>query len=73
VKWLLTISNSTDTAELDRTLKQCGAKLQRGQRPIPLEPDEQVVHAEGPDDLPERLKAVQSIRGIHPASDMELY
>ncbi len=41
--------------------------------PVPLGEDEVVVLAEGPTDLPERLRDTPSVRGIHPDSDFEYF
>ena len=41
--------------------------------PVPLDPDEQVVEVEGPDDLPEKLTRHPAVHKMSPDSDVELF
>jgi hypothetical protein len=58
-RWLITISRRADLAELRREIAASGGVADSAP-PTPLGDDEQVLEADGPDDLPARL-------GEHPA------
>jgi hypothetical protein len=66
-RWLLTIGKDADLAALRRDVAERGGTI--GPDPaIPLDPDEQVVEAEGPADLPQRLQDHPAIRKVSPDS-----
>jgi hypothetical protein len=72
VKWLLTTPAGADIESLRREVEAAGAKLE-DRDPIPLDQDEQVLHAEGPDDLHERLAESKVPVRANPNSPMELF
>lgn len=72
MKWLLTTPADVDLQSLRQEVEAAGATLEN-RDPVPLDQEEQVVYAEGPDDLRERLsKSSMSVR-VHRSSPMELY
>ena len=72
MRWLLTTHHGVEPAELQRELAPLEVQVdQTG--PIPLG-DEQVIEAEGPDDLPARLEGRTSlVLHVHPDSAVEPY
>lgn len=54
-RWLITTSRGEDLVKLREDVEAEGGALSDNP-PTPLDPDEQVVEVEGPDDLPEKLK-----------------
>jgi hypothetical protein len=72
VKWLLTTPAEIDTASLRQEVEAAGGKLEE-RDPIPLDKGEQVVYAEGPDDLGKRLDKTELPIRVNPSSPMELY
>jgi hypothetical protein len=72
MKWLLTTPTGVDLERLREDLAAAGGTLE-DQDPVPLEPGEQVVHADGPDDLPERLRESGTLLAVYPSSEMELH
>jgi hypothetical protein len=72
VRWLLTTPTDVDLDALRRELEVAGATLER-RRPVPLDQQEQVLYAEGPEDLREQLsKSGMRVR-VHRSSPQELY
>jgi hypothetical protein len=72
VKWLLTTPADADLDSLRQEVEAAGAKLE-DRDPVPLDRSEQVVYAEGPEDLGERLAQTDMPVRAHPNSPMELY
>lgn len=72
MKWLLTTPTDVDVDELRREVEAAGGKLEE-RRPVPLEGDEQVLYAEGPEDLRKRLDATPTPVKANPSSRPELY
>jgi hypothetical protein len=72
VKWLLTTRADADLDSLRQEVEAAGAKLE-DRDPVPLDQEEQVLYAEGPDDLHERLAKTNVPVRVHPSSPMELY
>lgn len=73
MKWLLTVRNDVDLEELRLELGRLGSTVDA--EPLaPLEDDEQVLRAEGPEDLPSRLVRA-GMKGVkaYPDSELELY
>ena len=66
-RWLITTSDNSDLAVLRRAIERHGGTVGE-EAPIPLDPGERVVEAEGPDDLPERLGDHPAVRKISPDS-----
>jgi hypothetical protein len=66
-RWLITTSKDSDLAALCHAIEQHGGTVGE-EAPIPLDLGEQVVEAEGPDDLPERLREHPAVRKISPDS-----
>jgi hypothetical protein len=54
VKWLLTTPVDIDLETLRQEVEAAGATLE-SREPVPLDEQEQVLYAEGPEDLGERL------------------
>ena len=72
MKWLLTTAADVDLDALREEVEAAGAKLEE-RDPVPLDEQEQVVYAEGPDDLHERLSKASLPLRVNPSSPMELY
>jgi hypothetical protein len=73
MRWLLTVGKDVDLDELRSALAQLGSTVDPASG-VPLDDDEQVVGAEGPNDLPSRLaQAGLSRVKAYPDSDLELY
>lgn len=58
---------------LRREVEAVGATLESDRDPVPLEHEEQVFYADGPDDLHERLSETDVPVRVHRSSPMELY
>ena len=71
MRWLITTAVEDDLTDLRRRVADVGGAVV-DQIPIPLDSGEQVVSAEGPDDLPDRLRGLSAVRSMHPDSDLEL-
>jgi len=72
VKWLLTTRADVDLDSLRNEVEAAGAKLE-DRAPVPLDQEEQVLYAEGPEDLHERLAKTSVPLRVHRSSPMELY
>jgi hypothetical protein len=73
MRWLLTIGKDVDVQELRTELERLGSTVDPAPS-VPLDADEQVVRAEGPDDLPARLtRAGLGAVKAYPDSELELY
>jgi hypothetical protein len=72
VKWLLTTPADVDLQSLRQEVEAAGATLE-DRDPVPLDQEEQVLYAEGPDDLRERLSKTNVSVRVHRSSPMELY
>jgi hypothetical protein len=71
-RWLITTSRAGDLEELRRAIAAHGGTV--GDEPtVPLGTDEQVVEAEGPDDLPDRLGEHPAVLKISPDSPKHPY
>ncbi len=73
MKWLLTVEEDVDLEELRVQLEQLDSTVDT-QAVVPLEDNDRVVPAEGPADLPARLRSA-GIDGVtaYPDSELELY
>lgn len=73
MKWLLTVGNDVDLEELRAALERLGSTVDV--EPLaPLDDDDQVLRAEGPEDLPSRLvRAGMKEVKAYPDSELELY
>lgn len=72
MKWLLTTDKDVDLAVLRQEVESVGGTLEQ-KEPVPVGEDEQVLHAEGPEDLHERLAKTPTPVKANPNSRMELY
>lgn len=72
MKWLLTTPVDVDLESLRREVEAAGATLE-SRDPVPLDQQEQVLYAEGPDDLHERLSKTRLPVRVHRSSPMEPY
>jgi hypothetical protein len=72
MKWLLTTATDIDTKAVERELEAVGGKLE-GRDPVPLGEDEQVLYAEGPEDLRLALGQSKLRIKVSPSSKYELY
>jgi hypothetical protein len=73
MRWLLTVGNDVDLEELRAALERLGSTIDA--EPLaPLDKNEQVLRAEGPEDLPSRL-AQAGMKDVkaYPDSELELY
>jgi hypothetical protein len=67
VRWLLTIGKDADLSALRRYVAERGGAV--GPDPaILLDPDEQLVEADGPADFPQRVQDHPAIRKVSPDS-----
>jgi hypothetical protein len=71
-RWLITTGADEDLDSLRETVAEQGGVLAESP-PIPLDPGEQVVEAEGPDDLPEKLESHPAIRKVSPDSSIDFF
>ncbi len=71
-RWLITTSQDGDLDQLRKDVADYGGTV-ADEPAIPLDRGEQVVEAEGPDDLPERLHGQRDVRKVSPDSDIDLY
>jgi hypothetical protein len=72
VKWLLTTPVGIDLDVLRQDVEAAGAKLEP-REPVPLDQQEQVVYAEGPEDLGERLSKSRVPVRANRSSPITLY
>ena len=70
-RWLITTTQS-DLAELRRTVATHGGEV-ADDPPIPLGADQQVVEAEGPDDLPALLGSDPTVLKVSPDTPKHPY
>jgi hypothetical protein len=70
-RWLITTSDTSDLQELRRAIAAQGGAVT--EEPIPLDAGEQVVEAEGPDDLPERLSQHPAVLKVSPDTPKHPY
>ncbi len=66
-RWLITTSTASDLDEVRRAVADLGGTVDDAP-PISLGPDEQVVEAEGPDDLQSRLHDHPAVLKVSPDS-----
>lgn len=71
-RWLITTPQDGDLDELRKNVAEQGGTV-ADEPPIPLDRGEQVVEAEGPEDLPERLRGHRDVCKVSPDSDIDLY
>jgi hypothetical protein len=73
MKWLLTVRADADLDALRRELARVGVTVDLGSC-IPLDDGEQVVEAEGPEELGATLeRAGIDVLKVSPSSDLELF
>jgi hypothetical protein len=75
MKWLVTTAAGADLARLGEELAAAGGTLAEGE-PIPLGDGgahDLAVPAEGPADLPQRLRDSETVLDVYPDSELELY
>ena len=72
MKWLLTTPVDIDLESLRRAVEAAGATLE-SRDPVPLDGDEQVLYADGPDDLGERLSTARLPVRVHRSSPITLH
>ena len=73
MKWLITVSSSLNIASLGAILSRYGGKLSASAAPVPMGREEYVVEAEGPPDLPSRIRQEPGIAGVYPNSELTLF
>jgi hypothetical protein len=66
-RWLLTIGKDADLSALRRDVAERGGSI-NPDLAIPLDLNEQLVEADGPEDLPQRLQDHPAIRKVSPES-----
>ncbi|MFC5380868.1 hypothetical protein [Aquipuribacter nitratireducens] len=71
MRWLITVASGTDLQQLDALVRAAHGSL-RDLDAVPMGPEELVVFAEGPVDLPRRLDC-PPVLGVHPDSEPEPY
>ncbi|MEV0370617.1 hypothetical protein AB0I10_12425 [Streptomyces sp. NPDC050636] len=72
MKWLLRVPVDADLDDLATKLSVIGCTLD-DLDPVPQEPDEKIVYAEGPRDLPARLSQISVSVKAYPNSEFEFY
>jgi hypothetical protein len=73
VRWLITVAASTDLGALEDAVRSAQGSL-RDVDPVPMGADEVVVFAEGPHDLPKKLRATDlRVLGVNPESEPTPY
>jgi hypothetical protein len=71
-RWLITTPVATDLDEVRREIVAQGGTV-ADDPPIPLDAGEQVVEAEGPDDLAARLRGHPAITSVSPDTPKHPY
>jgi hypothetical protein len=71
-RWLITIALSCDLDELRGEIAAHGGTV-GDDAPIPLGVDEQVVEADGPDDLPDLLREHPAVTKVSPDTPKHPY
>jgi len=71
-RWLITTPAEGDLDELRRAVAAQGGTV-ADDPPIPLGDGEQVVEADGPDDLPVRLRGHPAVKKVSPDSPKHPY
>lgn len=71
-KWLVTTSSEQDLDALRRDVAAEGGSV-IDSPPVPLDPEEQVLEVDGPDDLPSKLERYPSVRKVSPNSEIDLF
>jgi hypothetical protein len=71
-RWLITTEADEDLEWLRATVAEKGGLL-ADNPPIPLDHGEQVVEAEGPDDLPQKLESHPAVRKVSPDSAIDFF
>lgn len=72
MKWLLTIPADSDLHELRQEVEAAGATIEN-RDPVPLEGNERVVYADGPDDLHVRLSNTKVPVRLNRSSKIQLF
>lgn len=72
MKWLLTAPKQLDLETVRREVEAAGGSLNT-MDPIPLGDRDQVIYAEGPDDLHRRLDKSPAPIKADPDSELDLY
>jgi hypothetical protein len=71
-RWLITVSRDEDLDRLREEVAAHGGAVD-DTPPIPMDEDDQVLEAEGPDDLPQKLERHPAVRKVSPDSDIEFH
>jgi hypothetical protein len=71
-RWLITTSDTNDLQDLRRTIVAHGGAV-ADEPPIPLDAGQQVLEAEGPDDLPDRLREHPAVIKVSPDTPKHPY
>jgi hypothetical protein len=71
-RWLITTAKDSDVQELRRAIAAQGGTV-GDDPPTPLGSGEQVVEAEGPEDLPSRLRGHSAVLKVSPDSPKHPY
>jgi hypothetical protein len=71
-RWLITTAKGADLQELGAAIAAQGGSV-GDDPPIPLDGGEQVIEAEGPDDLPARVGEHPAVVRVHPDSPKHPY
>ena len=73
MRWLITVKQGSSIDSLARKVASCGGCCDLDVEPVPLGEQEQVLEADGPDDLPQRLADDPMVVHVHPSSEMGLH
>lgn len=73
MRWLVTVSTDVDRGALDAAVSAAKGRLQNLD-PVPLGEDEMAVFVDGPEDLPDQLRATSTdVIRVNPDSDPQPY
>jgi hypothetical protein len=72
MKWLLTTATDVSLEALRHEVEAAGGRLE-SEEPVPLDGNEQVIYADGPEDLHKRLAATPLPVKASPSSELDLY
>ena len=73
MRWLITTTLDASLKAIEKRLTALDTQLDHDIPPVPLGEDEQVIAVVGPSDLSQRIANDESILGIYPDSEYELY
>jgi hypothetical protein len=72
MRFLVTTSQEESLEELKNELAVHGGEM-AANAPVPLDEGDQVLEVEGPDDLPQKIEGLASVKKVSPDSEIDLH